>query len=198
MCAFVDWLKQGATYRQLWRMLLPLIVLLHVLSVTGRWVNSFFFTPVAIMSNEQMLADAGAQTPMWLYLAVTTIYGPFVEEVASRLIPFTIVFAGINWLKARDSNIAAIVVLLTLVGTSAMFGLSHMGIVGLLMQGLGGLVLGTVFLKWSAYGESLSKVMKGFAAALILHGAYNASIPAISFLVYNVIYAAAYLYYLAT
>jgi len=91
-----------------------------------------------------------------------------IEELIFRVIPFFLSF--IIFKRAPDIFYKTAVALMLFFISTIIFGILHGGLVNILVQGVGGFILGIVYLRCGGYS---GKVLKPFAVASILHFIYN-------------------------
>ncbi len=172
MNKMIAWLREGATFWELFKYLPGLILLQMFLIVVGVKFAGLFFSEASINSNDAVIDTVIAHSNLAKQFFIFTVKDPFYEEVFYRFTPFCALLV-LMWLKkTKDEKGAAWDVAVYIVVTSAFFGYVH-GPGGIFIQGLSGIVLAIVFLKWSALG---AKLFKGLLASTIVHGAYNGAL----------------------
>jgi membrane protease YdiL (CAAX protease family) len=143
-----------------------------VLSMLGAVLVKVLFPASDPEANGKAIAEAAKHMGRSELLVLTVVVGPLIEELLFRLLPFGALFI-LAWLTGTRSHRWLVPVTMALiVQTAAMFGYMH-GTANILVQGMAGLILGSVFVKYSGFGRN---VAKGFTASVVCHAVFNAAI----------------------
>lgn len=166
-----NWFEGGLRFHK-FLLLLPVLVLFCMgLAYGGRELVEFA-APSVELSGRTTSYRVVLQSKGILEMAPRSFaWVPFKEEALYRLAPFLALWGGWAYLFASKPPIGVAFALVG--GTSAYFGYAHGGVGNMLIQGVVGVILALTYLKVSGYG---SAPFKGFAATMLLHGAYNFSI----------------------
>jgi membrane protease YdiL (CAAX protease family) len=95
-----------------------------------------------------------------LYVFMLLVFAPFIEEAAFRMLPLTLVQ------RKRPEIVRAVVIVIC----GIIFGLAHGSPLNVFIQGVGGILLGMLYL------ANDRSQLSSYMSCVIVHSAYNFSV----------------------
>lgn len=175
MSALSAWFLKGAKLHTLWWWV-PLILIGHIcyLVAVYPWVAETF--PENLSSSTGDILEYIKELGLFDTIGILSLV-MLMEELIFRAIPFSVATVLLWWL-IRKSHLSITLVVMTAVAvaSSYVFGLVHGGVGNIFIQGVAGLLMSFVYLRWGRLGFDPGK---GLWAAFVLHAANNGSFVAI-------------------
>ena len=166
-----SWFERDTEFKKFIQVLPELVLLMGVTTFFGGLLANMFFSNDSLYASDRaVFADLQKMGIIKVGLIVSVI-GPIIEEATFRFLPLGFTFLTL-WLINKKQEIGLWSVLGTILASSILFGYIH-GPGNILIQGISGLVLAVVFVKYSSFGRSPVWFFKGWAASTLLHGSFN-------------------------